>query len=66
MAVTYDKHKNFLYAVSHGASDELHGFLDASRYDDPVLPRNPRYMQGFTDGKAKLIQDQANAPTGDE
>lgn len=66
MAVTYEQHKEFLYMVKDGAINELNGFLDASRYSYPVLSSNPRYMQGWNDGKAKLIQDQATAPTGDE
>lgn len=61
--VTYEQHKSFLEAVHYWSQAELEGFLDAKTQEKPCCKPGVsehyqrRYMQGFEDGKAKLMQE---------
>lgn len=59
--VSYEQHYRFLTMVAAGAGEELAGFLDAKDLERPAMPEHPRYVQGFNDGKAKLMQEKAVA-----
>lgn len=60
---SYAQHKAFLEMVARGGEAELAGFLEAAerpcadfqRYEG-ALQR--RYLQGFQDGKAKLMCEE--------
>lgn len=59
--VSYEQHLEFLRMVCSGATMELAGFVDAEYVRQPSLPDEPRYMQGFRDGKAKIETQQVTA-----
>lgn len=63
MGTTYEQHRKFLEYVASGAKAELTGFVDArwrkeamNCFADASLQR--RYLQGFEDGKAKMLQEE--------